>query len=407
MKQILTPLAIVAVAVVLAAGIIASRPEAEQAVQQRRALLVDTVSVAKQDIKVTVKAQGVVTPRTETTLVSEVSGKVMEVAPAFLAGGFFRKGDLLLKIDDRNYRSQLKRAESAVARARSELAQEKGRGVVAKKDWLKRNNTDHIDSSAKSLALREPQLLHAEANLASALADLENARVDLARTQIRAPYDGLVRQKQVDVGQYVNAGTPIGVTFAVDRAEIRLALPENKLSLIELPDAYSASSDKERFPKVTLSSTVDDNATTWSARLVRSEGVLDDMRRVLFVVAQIEDPYGFNLSEAVKQQAKFKPLRIGSFVDAEIEGRLMEGLIRLPRHVLRAGNKIWVIDENEQLREAMVKVLRTDGEFLYVKSGLNNGDRVCLTSVGAVLPGTPVRIASHSDQLSSHIAEAP
>lgn len=389
-SKVVLPLSITSLSLLIALLLIISRPEAEQVPLEKKPLLVDVLEVVKQDLQVTVRAQGVVVPRTETTLIAEVSGQVIEVAPVFLAGGFFLKGELLLRIDDRNYRSQVKRAEAAVAAARSGLAQEKGRGHVAKQDWLKRGNARKVSEEAKALALRQPQLVDAEANLASALADLERARSDLQRTFIRAPYDGLVREKRVDIGQYVNASVDLGVTFAVDRAEIRLALAENKLPYLHLPDTFNKTPE-QGYPKVLLTSQVDDQQSEWQARLVRTEGVLDERSRVLFVVAQAEDPYGIHRASS---GADFKPLRIGTFVEAEIEGRLMKNLIKLPRHVLRTGNKLWVIGSDNQLEEREVKILRTGGAQIYVRSGLKSGDRVCLTSLGAVLPGTKVRIAS-------------
>lgn len=397
-KKVVLPIGITSLSLLIALLLIISRPEAEQVPLEKKPLLVEVVEVIKRDLQVTVRAQGTVVPRTETTLIAEVSGQVIEVAPVFLAGGFFLKGDLLLKIDDRNYRSQLKRAEAAVAGARSELAQEKGRGHVAKQDWQKRSNARKVKKEAKALALRQPQLVDAEANLASALADLDRARIDLQRTDIRAPYDGLVREKKVDVGQYVNAGVALGVTFAVDRAEVRLALAENKLPYLHLPDAFSSRSEDvsaPTYPKVVLSSQVDEQQYQWQAALVRTEGVLDDRSRVLFVVAQAEDPYGIHLDS---RKSDFRPLRIGTFVDAKIEGRLIKDLISLPRYVLRTGNKLWVVDGEDRLEERVVKILRTGGSLIYVRSGLESGDRVCLTSLGPVLAGTKVRIASKTAQ---------
>jgi RND family efflux transporter MFP subunit len=397
--KLFLPLLILTGAVIIAALLIYSRPQAEQVALEKRPLLVDVVEVVKQDLQVTVHAQGMVIPRTQTTLISEVAGQVISVAPQFLVGGFFKKGDVLLRIDDRNYRSQLKRAEAEVASAQSDLAQEKGRGHVARQDWLKRGSAGKVSEEAKALSLRQPQLLDSQAGLASARANLKSAQDDLERTVIKAPYDGLVREKLVDVGQFVSASTPLGTTFAVDRAEVRLALSESKLPYLHLPDAFVADEEQsQNFPAVILKSRIDEVVKQWPAALVRTEGVLDARSRVLFAVAQVEDPYGIH---ADKTGSSFTPLRIGSFVEAEIEGKLLKDLIKLPRHVLRAGNKLWVVNDDDRLEERLVKPLRTDGREMYIRSGLETGDRVCLTSVGAVLPGTPVRIASSISQRSA------
>lgn len=384
-KNVLIPAAIILAATLVAALLIIARPDAAEVELTIKPRLVDVQTVHKTTRRVSVKAQGTVSPRTETTLISEVSGQVVAVAKGFVPGGFFRQGDVLLEIDRRNYETQLKRAEAAVATARSQLAQEQGRALVARQDWQKRNDTRHISPAARALALREPQLQEAQANLESALADLENAGTDLARTIIRAPYDGLVRSKLVDVGQYLSPGTALGVTFAIDEAEIRLALPENRIEYLRLPDAFAG--DEQSAP-VYLSE--ENQNRHWEARLVRTEGVLDSKRRVLFAVARVTDPYGLHREQS--DEDNFVPLRIGTFVDAVIEGREFPGLIQLPRNILRAGNKLWVVDEDNALQERVVETLRTDGQFIYVTAGLADGERVCITSLGPTLPGSTVRI---------------
>ncbi len=391
-KTHILPLVIIVVAMMVAALLIISRPQAEKAVLDKKPLLVNVEEIRKKAFQITVKAQGLVSPRTETTLISEVSGKVIDVSTAFLAGGIFKKGDILLQIDDRNYQTQLKRAEAQVARARSELAQEKGRGFVAQQDWKKRGDRGKVSLETKALALREPQLTDAQAMLDSALADLQSAKDDLARTAIKAPYNGVLRKKLVDIGQFVNAGTPLGVSFDVDRAEIRLAIPESKLPYLQLPEVFNNERNNlpTPLPAVLLSNRIDDQERQWQALLTRTETVLDERSRVLFVVAQIDDPYGIKNK---KSNRDFTPLRIGSFVEAEIEGRLIDGLVKLPRQLLRAGNKLWVVDDDNRLQERVVRILRAGDTSMYVKEGLSDGERICLTSVGAVLPGTKVRIA--------------
>lgn len=383
-SKVVTPLIILAVATVLAVGFVLSRPEPKVIDNPVAPLLVDAIQAVKEDIQVSVRTQGTVSPRTQTILVAEVSGRIVEVAEHFSVGGYFSQGDVLLGIDQRDYVAAVKRAEAAVASARSQLASEKGRAEVAYQDWVKYRSTVKRSDSATALALRKPQLEEAQAGLDSAMAELEHARVQLDRTRIRAPYDGLFAAKKVDIGQYVNAGTPLADIFAIDRAEVRMALPEHKLNYLELPTL--AQPDLSIEPRVDLYADVGDELQHWQARLVRTEGVFDDRTRVLFAVAQISDPYGIH-------QQRPQELRIGTFVEARIEGRVINDLVVLPRQLLRAGNRIWVIDPQNRLQNRKVSVLRTDGSEIYITSGLDEGELVCASTITGAVPGTLVRIA--------------
>lgn len=383
-KAVLTPIAILLAATIVSVVFVLTRPDPKVVDNTPKPLLVDAIEVVREDIQVSVRSQGTVQPRTRTTLVAEVSGRVVEVADQFSVGGFFTRGDVLLTIDQRDYLAAVKRAEAAVASAQSLLATEKGRAEVAYQDWLKYRSSVKRSEAATDLALRKPQMQEAEANLSSALADLDHARDQLERTRIRAPYDGLFSAKQVDIGQFVNTGSPLAEIFAIDRAELRLALPEHKLNYLELPTL--AQPDLNIEPEVQLFAEVGGDLHQWQGRVVRTEGVFDDRTRVLFAVAQIDDPYGMN--HPVRE-----PLRIGTFVEANISGRVINDLVVLPRNLLRAGNRIWIIDRQHQLQNRQVSVLRTDGKDIYITSGLADGELVCASTISGAVPGTEVRIA--------------
>jgi RND family efflux transporter MFP subunit len=398
-SNIVKPAVIIILASVIAGALYLNRPEPEKAEITRRPLLVNALKAVKQDIRVSVRAQGIITPRTQTSLIAEVSGRIITVSEQFKVGGYFNKGDTLLEIDHRDYEADLKRAEAAVASAKSNLASEKGRADVAYKDWLKYKSSVQRSQSANDLSLRKPQLIDAEAKLASAIADLDSAHDQLDRTTIRAPYSGLVRSKQVDVGQYVNIGSALAETFAIDFAELRLALPDNKLNYLELPTL--ADRELNTYPKVTLFADIGGEKREWQGKVVRTEGVFDERSRVLFAVAEINDPYGLTHPQQ-------EELRIGTFVDARIEGRLIPDLVPLPRHLLRAGNQIWVIDNQQRLQNRQVSILRTEGHDVYVTNGLNNGELVCLSNIIGAIPGTKVRVSTvTASQLSKEQTAAP
>ncbi len=392
----LRPVLIIATALLIAIGLYLTRPAPKEAEVVEQTLLINAAKAVKQDIRIRVRAQGTVSPRTQTQLVAEVTGRVTSVSDVFIAGGYFQQGDELLRIDQRDYIADVKRAEAAVASARSELATEKGQAEVAYQDWVKYRSDVKRSEAATNLALRKPQLDNAEAKLTSALADLDHARDQLDRTIIRAPYDGIIKTKSVDIGQFVNVGTEIGETFAIDVAEIRLALPPSKLNYLELPTL--ADSDIRLEPRVDLYAEIGEELHQWQGHIVRTEGIFDERSRVLFAVAEIKDPYGLQHRDQTE-------LRIGTFVDANIEGRIANDVVVLPRHLLRSDNRLWVINSQQRLENRRVSILRTDGKFIFVTQGIEDGELISLTNVVGVAPGSKINIAEVTP--TSELYEGP
>ena len=384
----LTPVLLIVVSTLAAIVMVLSRPESATVAMPDRTVVVDVAEVVKQDLRIPIQAQGTVTPYRETAIVAEVAGKVIEISDAFYAGGYVAKGDLLIRIDDVLHQANVNRAEAAVATAESELAQEQGRADVAEQEYRSFPRT-HRSDAARQLYLRQPQLKQAQAQLLAAQADLRKARHDLELTVIRAPYDCLVKEKQSDLGLYLSPGTPIAKVFAIDFAEVRLAIPQSKLAYLDLPGINRVGDSKVN---VDLYTSINGQLDHWSASLHRTEGVYDERSRVLFVVARIDDPYLLKpLEQGVE---KVSPLRMGTFVSAMIAGRLMKDLVVLPRNILRAGDFVWVVDEQDTLRNRKVTAMRTQGKEIYITSGLQNGDRVCVTPLGSVVAGSKVEIAS-------------
>jgi RND family efflux transporter MFP subunit len=379
--KILLPIAFIVVASTVALVLIQSRPKAAQTAAPAPALLVSVASAAREPVRFVVHTQGAVSPRTETTLVSEVAGQIVEVAPAFVSGGIFSKGDVLLRIDPRNYESAVKRASAGVAQARTQVATENALAGYAYEDWKRLRDIDESRQQASDLTLRKPQLQEALAALEAKEAELEMAQEDLNRTVIRAPYDGMVREKIADIGQYVNVGSQLAETFAVDRAEVRLPVSQQDLNFLDLRGLEQGLT----LP-VALRATIGSQTYLWSAEIVRSEGVFDAMSRVLYVVAQIEDPY--DLAGTGRE-----PLRIGTFVTAEISGNAGGNLFAIPRHALSRGDTIWIVDEQLKIQPRQVAIVRTDEDFAYVESGLADGERYATTPIDQPLPGMQVRLS--------------
>ena len=383
-KKIL-PVLIIVFASAAAWALVNARPEVATASIAPPALLVDVVQARRNPVTFSVQSQGSVAPRTQTTLVAEASGQIVEVSPAFVSGGFFRKDDVLVRIDPRNYESVVKRARAAVARAETQLATETATASYAKEDYARLQRLNPNTAPASALALRKPQLSAAMAELQSAQADLEKAEGDLDRTVIRAPYDGLVRQKIADVGQYVNVGSQLAMTFAIDIAEVRLPITQNDLQYLDL-NKLRAGLPLE----VVLQTQLGGETVSWAAVITRSEGVFDADTRVLYLVAQVADPYGLQRGAEGAQV----PLMMGTFVSAQIAGRPGGDLFVVPRQSIYRGETIWLVDDDSTIRPARVDVVRADENFFYISDGLMEGDRYCATAVEQPLPGMKVRVSS-------------
>jgi len=372
------PLGLIVLAIVVVIGMATmaggKRPDRQDSGQT--AVLVEAIPAEARSLNFVVQSQGTVRPRTLTNLVAQVSGIVVSVSNNFVAGGFFRAGEVLLQIDPSDYQTALKRAEASLASRKAKLAEEKSRSEQAIKDW--RNLGRKGDPP--DLVMRKPQLADAMANVLAAEADIDKARRDLERTKISVPYDGLLRERRVDIGQYVTTGTQLGISFAVDTAEIRLPLAEADLAFLNLPAATDTKI--EDYPEVSLSSEVGGVTKTWDARLIRTEGVLDESSRVLYAVASVIDPYGF-LGQSPQDE-----LRMGTFVRAAIDGRYIDNVIVLPRYVLRNDNTVLVANSERELEVREVMVARAEARQVFITDGVNDGELVVTTTLDAPIPGT-------------------
>ncbi len=343
-------------------------------------LLVQVITVARKPTRLNVISQGVVAPRTRTTIVSEVTGHIVEVSPSFESGGFFAKGEVLARIDPRNYETALKRAQADLAKAKTKVQTESALSSQALDDWekLKRLSIDQDEPS--DLTLRKPQLAEVLAELDLTRAALEKAEEDLSRTVIRAPFEGMIVEKFADFGQFVNTGMQIARTISVDLAEVRLPLSLRDFQYLDLKHL-----SRDRTVPVVLTADIGEvSPGVWKGQIVRSEGTVDPTSRVVYVVAQIEKPY-------LVDKTRPHPLLIGTFVTAEITGREVGKVFEIPRYAIYEGNTVWVVNENQEIFPRMLKIIRSDRNSSYISEGLTDGEKVCVTPMEKPIPGTKVR----------------
>lgn len=384
--KILLPLLVMLAAIAFSYTIIANKSKPKRKPSSPIVTTVEVMTLMREDFQVWVNSQGTVTPRTESTLIPEVSGRIIDIAPAFREGAFFEAGEELLRIDPNNYRISMTMAQSKVAEMRLALAEEQAKGRQAEKNWRRLGQGRPSD-----LVLRKPQLAGAQAALASAAAELQRAELDLQRTRIVAPYAGRVLEQQVDVGQYVSPGTVLAKIYAVDYAEIRLPLSGEQLQFIDAPELYRGQ-DPQRLnmPEVELSAAIGTQHYRWQGRIVRTEGAYDTRSRRLSLVAQVDDPYG-------KNEDGKPPLKVGQFVEARIKGKLLSQVFVIPRAAIRDNNQIMIVDAQDKLDLRRIAVIWGDDEQAIIREGLRHGERLCITPVPYAVNGLPVRILKQGE----------
>ncbi len=300
-----------------------------------------------------------------------------------MSGGFFEADAPLLRIDAHDYEQARIGTRAEVAASRLRQAQAQAEAEIAVREWQELG-----EGPASALTAHVPQLENARAALAAAQANLGQAERNLERTELRAPYAGRVREKTVDVGQFVAAGAAVGSIYAIDFAEIRLPLPDGELAfLAELPLVYRGESQRAG-PRVTLRAEFAGKTHEWQGRLVRTEGEIDPSSRMVHAVAQVRNPYGRG---ADRQRP---PLAVGMYVRAEIEGAMVSDVVLLPRAAVRVDGRVLVVDEQQRLRYREIEILRATRDTLVVRSGLHDGERVVLSALDAVTDGMVVRVES-------------
>ncbi len=379
--KIMLPIAVLIVAITISFMLITSENKPHHKPHTPAITTVEVINLAKRDFQVWVSSQGTVTPRTESTLIPEVSGRVIKVFPAFREGSFFEKGQELLQIDPSNYQLAVTVVQSQVAEMKLALAEEQAKARQAEKNWQRLGQ----GKQAADLVLRKPQLEGAKASLAAAEALLKQARLDQQRTHILAPYAGRIVEQQVDIGQYVSQGTILAEIYSVDYAEIRLPLSNEQLQFIDIPELYRGQDQQiPVMPEVTLIANIGLHNNQWQGRIVRTESAYDTRSRRLSLVAQVDNPYA--------KTAENKPtLKVGQFVEARIKGKLLKNVFIIPRTAIRNSSQLMIVNQQSQLNLRQIEILWRDADYVIIQQGLEEGEWLCITPVQYAVNGLPVR----------------
>jgi multidrug efflux system membrane fusion protein len=384
----LLPVAVLAAGAAVGYGLIATGSQTERRPAPSGTPVVEVLTLAPEDFRVIARSRGTVTPRTQSTLIPQVAGRVVRIAPNLRDGGFFEAGEMLLALDPTDYANAVTVARAELATTRLALAEEEAQAAQARREWEQLG----LEGEPSALVLRRPQLESARAAAAAAEARLAQAEADLERATIVAPYAGRVLAKHVDVGQYVSPGTVMAEIYAVDYVEIRLPLSDDQVGFVDLPEGYRGEGGGRAMkegPPVTLRATVGRDQYTWEGRIVRTAGAIDTASRQLFVVAQVDDPYA--------RRGDAPPLKVGQFVQAEIQGRVLKGVFVLPRHAVEPGGRVVIVTPERRIERRPVEVTWSDGDRVIVSGGLAAGERISLTPWPFAADGAEVRVQGEGE----------
>lgn len=369
-RVLLIPLVIVALSVLGAITLYATAPELEPESPAPIAPAVRVVTVRPDAVQHIVHSQGTVEPRTESALIPEVAGRVEWVSPALVSGGVFDADEPLLRIEQADYEAALAQARSALEQAEAE--EENARFEFDRLKQLEGRNL----ASRSQLEAAERRLRVAEAALTGARSGLERADRDLQRTELRAPFGGIVRSESIDVGQFVKRGDTVATIYATDYVEIRLPIADEQLAYLDLPFGMRGELGVDAAPDVELLARFAGRDHSWRGDVVRTEGAIDPRSRMVHVVARVgrADP----------------PLPVGLFVQARIEGERVSDIVTLPRSALRDGNRVLIVDAENRMRYRDIVPLRFYQDQVMIAEGLAAGDRVCVSPIQTVVEGMTV-----------------
>lgn len=404
MKKVLLPILLFATLSGIAWYLVQLRPEPKAKRIEKKVPFVEVVVANKQSLRSSILSHGTVRPRTQTTLLAEVSGIIEDVAPfrpdgesspsenkspaSFRAGGFFRKDDLLLKIEDIELQSSLAEAKANLSRAKFQLVQEQELAKQARVEW-----GDRDWNKAPELVKRTPQILKAEAESEAAEAKLRQAKHNLDRAQVRAPFEGRILLTMADVGQRVGGGaaSALAEVYSLDSAEIDLSLSRSEMNFLGFSDGNSLQHINEIKTEV-----LDKNGkVAFKGILERSEGVVDRQTRLNKLVARVDNCFSNPFRKP--SQPLVEPLRVGQFVNLRLLGTQVQAFV-LPDSAFRSEDSILVVDSENGLRTRKVTTLHYQGKEVWVAQGLKNGDKVCITPIEIITEGMKVKIANPTNE---------
>ncbi|RMG59446.1 MAG: efflux RND transporter periplasmic adaptor subunit [Deltaproteobacteria bacterium] len=381
--QVLVGLLIVAVGVVGTVVLVRSKPKVKRVKGEVLPPLVETIVVHPGRIPLSVTGQGTVRPLHEAKIASQVAGRVVSVSPRFLPGERVKAGEVLLEVDRRDYETALSLAEAKVKDAQAKLDQLLEESKVSREEWEKYFTKE---GEPPPLVVKKPQVDAARAALEAAIAERERAKLNLERTAVRAPFDGVVMEKAVSPGDYLTPGMVVGRISSAGSVEVEVPLTEEEAGLVPVPGFSAPAGEAGR---ATVVYSAGGKVSRWDGKVTGVSGGIDEKTRLVPVLVRVENPF-----------SRIPPLLPGAFVDVIFEGKVESDAVSLPDHVVRWDEKgkpfVWVVGRDMTLEKRPVRVVLFNRGSVTLSGGLKEGERVLSTVLKTAVEGMTVRVKEGS-----------
>jgi RND family efflux transporter MFP subunit len=380
--KVVIPVLIIIFGILIMATLITRRPAPIREEKNDPGILVEVFPAEREDIELIVRGTGTVESAEEVSVIPQVSGRIVSVAPNFAVGGFFRKDEILFEVESIDYNLALEQAMAARAKAEYDLATIESQARIARTEWERLKRDNQIPPSP--LVLYEPQMKNAQAALASADAAVQQTALDLERTKVRASFNSRVRSESIDQGQYVRTGSSVAVLSGTDKAEIRVPMPLEDMRWLDMP----RRGEGRKGSLVFVGLDIGGKLFEWKGHIVRSTGEVDPKTRMMRIVVEVEDPYGLNVKDGFARPA----LAVGTFVDVRILGSVVKDVFVIPRYAYRDNATVWIMDRENKLQIQNVIPLRIEKEEVIISQGIEDGDMIVLTNVSGAADGMKLRL---------------
>ncbi len=384
---VLLILCLLSAGMLVARYILATKPKAKRKRPPKMQTLVDVQPLIRQNVHLIIEALGVVQPAKKVELKPQVSGPVASISPKLIPGGFVQAGETLVVLDKRDYLLALSAARTGVKKAEMDLKLEEGSQAVAKREYqFVKEMTSSVPPFAQmELALRGPQLGKVQAALDMAKIEVEKAQLNLERTQLKAPFNAVVLGKNTDVGALVSSQTRVATLVGTDMFWVELTLPKNSLQWVNVPDA-----DKNASQRLLIYDTSSSKEEGYNGHLVQLLSDVEPNGLQARILAAVDDPIGLKSS---------KPqLLLGSFVRAEIQGRELKNIFRLPRASFLPGNKVLLVSADNTLIIRQVKSIWQDSQWVYVTEGLSDNEKLITSPVASPIKGMALTVSGRKEK---------
>ncbi|MCY3684156.1 MAG: efflux RND transporter periplasmic adaptor subunit [Gemmatimonadetes bacterium] len=390
-KSLLAASAILLMSTIVAYLMIWLKPEPEIRPLTSRAPFAVTASAVVGTGAIPVYGSGTVRPVAEIDVATEINGKVVWVDSAFQSGGRVRKGQILFRIDDADYRNRVQQAHANVAAQHVALLRANEEAQIARAEYAQYRHGQTDIAGANPLALWEPQLEAARAAVVRDSAVLADAELALARTKVRAPFRGVVQAESIDMGQFVVAGQSVGRIYATDAVEV--VVPLSDANAVLIPGLWDLEAgDGDRQVKARVIAEYGDGSYAWEGYVDRAEASLDEQTRTINVIVRVPNPFTSGTRVEAASADPGPPLLVGKFAEVRIEGIIPDQYFILRRSALRPGNEVWAVRDDSLLTIVPVRVLQRSDDKVFVTGTLKAGQAVVIGGIQVATEGMVVRI---------------